>query len=69
MCTRIGGIVMRKPYQTAQDVSRLLGVSESYAYHLIREMNEELKRENYVTIAGKVPTKKLEEKFYGLEIK
>lgn len=60
---------MRKPYQTAEDVSRLLGVSQSYAYHLIRDMNEELKKENYVIIAGKVPTKKLEEKFYGLEIK
>ena len=48
---------MRKPYQTAEDVSRLLGVSQSYAYHLIRDMNEELKKENYVIIAGKVPTK------------
>lgn len=50
---------------TADDVSKELGISKGHAYKLIREMNEELKKEGYLVIAGKVPKAFWETKFYG----
>lgn len=41
------------------------GTSETYAYKLIRKLNEELKEKGYLTIRGKVPEKYFLERFYG----
>ena len=47
------------------EVAKELGVSRSYAYTLIRSMNEELKETGCITIAGRVDRKFFYEKFYG----
>ena len=47
------------------DVCGILGVSKSTAYQMIRSLNEELKKQGYVTIHGKVSRKFFFEKFYG----
>jgi len=44
-----------------------LQISKPYAYKLIREMNEELKRKGFMTISGKVSRQFFEEKFYGIK--
>lgn len=58
----------KRMYVTADEFSALLGVSKSYAYKRIRELNVELKKNGYHVISGKVPTKYFEEKFYGFTV-
>ena len=50
----------------AEEVASELGISKPYAYKLVREMNEELKRKGFITIPGRVSRNYFEEKFYGL---
>ena len=50
----------------AAEVAQILDVSKSFAYKVVRELNEELKNKGFITIAGKVSRKYFEEKFYGL---
>ena len=38
----------------AEEVQQILGVSKSYAYKVIKEMNSELQRQGFRTIAGRV---------------
>lgn len=38
----------------AEEVARELGISKPYAYKLVREMNEELKKKGFLTIPGRV---------------
>lgn len=47
------------------DVMRELGVSKSKAYEILRQLNKELERDGYKTLAGKVPRPYWEKKFYG----
>ena len=42
-----------------------MGISNSYAYMLIRYMNAELKKTGYITISGRIDRKFFYEKFYG----
>lgn len=51
----------------ASDIAEELGVSSAYAYKLIREMNDELKKKGFITIAGRVSRRFYEEKFYGMK--
>jgi len=51
----------------ADKVATELGVSKPHAYRLIKQMNEELKKQGYITIAGRVSRKYFQEKFYGLQ--
>lgn len=45
-----------------EDVARELGVSKSYAYKLIRKLNDELKNMGYLTVAGRINKKFFMEK-------
>lgn len=49
-----------------KEVMQILGVSESLAYKYIRQMNEELAKNGYLTINGKVPQSYLEKRFFGV---
>lgn len=51
-------------YLTVKEVKKILGISGSKAYVIIRQLNNELKANGYITIAGKVPTKYFLEKYY-----
>ncbi len=44
-----------------------LGVLKSFAYKLVRQVNEELEEKGFITIAGLVSRKYYEEKFYGMD--
>ncbi len=52
-------------YITASELAEVMGVSNGHAYKLIREMNSELKKQGYLTIAGKLPRAYLEKCLYG----
>lgn len=57
---------MSKQVYTAKDLQKLLGVSESYAYGLIRTMNGELQEKGFLTVRGKVPAAYVKERFFGV---
>ncbi len=54
-----------KVYYTAMEVAKMLVVSRAKGYKIVRELNEELTKKGYIVIAGKIPKKFLEEKYYG----
>ena len=45
---------MESKFIRADDVAQELSVSKPYAYKLIRKLNEELKAQGFITIAGRV---------------
>lgn len=54
-----------KIYITANELSEMLGVSAGHAYKIIRRLNQELEKEGYIVIAGKVPKRYFEKRWYG----
>ena len=54
-----------KIYITASELSELLGVSLGHAYKMIRSMNKELKKSGYIIVAGKLPRKYFEKRWFG----
>lgn len=58
---------MKKQYLTAKEISEAMGVSESKAYGIIRELNKELRAEGYLTVSGKVPMAFFKKKYFGFE--
>jgi len=49
-------------FYKAADVAEILGVSETTAYRIIRSLNEELKKQGKIIVAGKVSKRYFEEK-------
>ena len=58
-------IFMENRFIRADDVAQELNVSKSYAYKLIRKLNEELKAKGFITIAGRVNHQYFYERLYG----
>lgn len=58
---------MTKQFYGARDIMDLLGVSESKAYQIIRQLNDELSEKGFLTVRGKVPRAYLEERFFGMK--
>lgn len=54
-----------KLFITANELSEMLGVSTGHAYKIIRRLNQELEKEGYIVIAGKVPKRYFEKRWYG----
>jgi len=52
----------------AKEVAEILGVSESKAYSVIRDLNNELKAKNFITVQGRVSRVFFEERCYGVEV-
>ena len=51
-----------KIYITANELAEMLGVSVGHAYKLIRKLNQELEKEGFLVIAGKVPRRYFEKR-------
>jgi len=51
-------------FYTVDDIISILNVSRSTAYREIKKLNEELKKQGYITICGKVPIKFFRERWY-----
>lgn len=54
-------------YYTADDVAEMLGVCTSQAYKVIKSLNAELEKQNYIVLAGRVSKVFFHEKYYGME--
>lgn len=54
-----------KSYIDAKEVATTLGVSQSKAYGIIRQLNDQLKKNGYITLAGRVSRAYFNEKWYG----
>ncbi|MFT9056353.1 MAG: HTH domain-containing protein [Ethanoligenens sp.] len=52
----------------AEEIAMELGVSKQYAYKLIQQLNAELKKKGYITIAGRVSRQYYREKLYGNQL-
>lgn len=57
---------MNKLFMKAKEIQEELGISKTYAYKIIKELNEELEKMGYKTLAGRVSRKFFNEKFYGI---
>ena len=55
----------RKMYLSVEDVAE--DISVSFAYRVVERMNADLANKNYYVILGRVPTRYVEDKIYGLE--
>ena len=57
----------RKMYLSVEDVAEVFDISVSFAYRVVERMNADLANNNYYVILGRVPTRYVEDKIYGLE--
>ena len=48
--------VTNRTFMTVEEVTAELGVSKSYAYKIVKQLNEELQKLGYLTVAGRVNT-------------
>ena len=58
---------MENKFIRVDEVAKELDVSTSYAYKLIRQLNNELKAKGFVVIAGRVNRQYFNERLYGSE--
>lgn len=59
-----GGIRMEPKFLRAEEVAQELSVSKPYAYNLIRQLNEELKSKEFITISGRINREYFNERLY-----
>lgn len=59
---------MRAQFITAEEIQKIMNISRSKSYQIVRDLNKELKEMRYITIAGKCPIQFFKQKFYGLQI-
>ena len=45
-----------RTFMTVEEVAAELGVSKSYAYKIVKQLNDELQKLCYLTVAGRVHT-------------
>ena len=55
---------MRDSFMRADEVAKELSISKSFAYKLIRQMNQELREHGFLTIAGRVNRDYFKERIY-----
>lgn len=55
-----------KLFISAKEVARELEVSDSFAYRLVRKLNDELEKQGFVVGKGKISRKYFEERVYGM---
>ena len=54
-----------KKFIRVEEVARVLDISESHAYKIMRKLNSELEAKGYITIAGRVNRQYFNERLYG----
>lgn len=55
---------MGQQFMRVDEVVEILDVSPSYAYKVIRQLNNELKKQGFITIAGRVNRDYFYERLY-----
>lgn len=64
--TQGGSNMTQKLYLTASDVSEYMGISIPTAYKIIKKLNDELKKQGYITVSGKINRRYFELKAFGM---
>lgn len=54
--------MVNKTFMTVQEVADELGVSKSYAYKVVKQLNEEMQKLGYLTVNGRVNTQFFQKK-------
>ena len=49
--------MLQQSFMKVEEVAQVLGISKSYAYKIVQQLNKELKAKGYLTIAGRVNRK------------
>lgn len=52
-------------YLNAAEIAEILGISLGSAYRIIRQLNVELAKDGFIVIAGKLPRRYFEKRWYG----
>lgn len=60
--------MVKSTFVEVDEVADILGVKKPTAYKIIRQLNDELKDQDFLTIAGKVSRQYFMERFYGLKL-
>ena len=55
---------MANQFMRAEEVAKELGISKSFAYKLIRQLNQELREQGFLTISGRINRDYFQERFY-----
>ena len=55
---------MANQFMRAEEVAKELGVSKSFAYKLIRQLNQELREKGFLTISGRINRDYFQERLY-----
>lgn len=55
---------MDNKFMRVEEVAEVLEVSTSFAYKVIRQLNDELKAKGYITIAGRINREYFYERVY-----
>ena len=56
---------MNSKLMRAEEVASELDISVSFAYKIIKQLNDELKASGYITISGRVNRQYFNERLYG----
>lgn len=51
------------------DIAKEMGVSEAMGYKIIRNLNNELKEQGFITVQGRLGRQYFEERIYGIKSK
>ena len=46
--------MIKHSFLRVDEVAEILGISKSYAYKIVQKLNAELKKQGFITIAGRV---------------
>lgn len=57
-------IVNENKFLGAEEVAKIMNVSSVTGYRIIKKLNEELKAQGYITVAGKISKRYFYEKVY-----
>ena len=52
-------------FMSAAEISTITGMSEAYAYKIIKQLNKELQEKGFMTIRGRVSKDYFQERIYG----
>ena len=66
----VGGLIMdnKTAFISVAEIQKVLDVSESKAYRIVRSLNSELKKEGFLVLPGKVSRQYFNERFYGIQV-
>lgn len=56
-----------KKFIRVDEVARVLDISESHAYKIMRKLNRELEEKGFITVAGRINRQYFNERLYGAE--